>query len=340
MKTYPYNRASAEGRRLFRLLDARFNKGSLDVTSQSKSFENYEVPAVTQCRTNKVGFLFSSNLSGIKRPQIRVEADVEAAWGEFAEGINTLDFTHGGQELPLTYVQPLEDDTLKMLIDAGLYRDENFEALMNKLMVDEVFDAEADMNVTYLDVEPDDGSKKNIQVLMVDPVSVVHEEYDPSEQTTIANLVRRSARLAIELRKEGVRTDELVRTAHEPDLDREVILTEDFQDVVAQRAEETQSTVTEFVEASELLDAEIDVTEKLKDSLTFDGTSEDDRIRDLKERDRYESSYVEADSDISNVVEPVSPRKPKESERVLDADVFGNGLDDYEIEAEDDGPSL
>lgn len=340
MKTYPYNRASAEGRRLFRLLDGRFNKASIDASNQSKTFDSYEVPAVTQCRVNKVGFLFASNLAGIKRPQVRVEADVEVAWGEFAEGVTSLDFTHDKQELPLTYVQPLEDDTLISLIDAGLYRDENFEALMNKLMVDEVFDAEADMNMTYLDVSSED-EKKSVPVLLVDPVSMVHETHDPSEQTTIANLVKRSARLAIELRKEGVRTEELVRS-QEPDIDREVFIDNEFRDVVTEREEESVATADQtFVASSALLDEEIDVTEKLKGSLSFDHTNEEDRIRDLKDRDRHETAYTPIDSAISTLEPSNAPsKKTKEAGAVLDSGLFDKGLDEYEYETEDDGPSL
>lgn len=352
MKTYPYNRASTEGRRLFRLLDAQFNKGTLDATKQSKTFESYTVPAVTQCRVNKIGFLFSSNLSGLKRPQIRVYSDVEMAWGDFAEGITSLDFTHDNQELPLSYVQPLEDDTLKMLIDAGLYRDERFEELMNKLMSDEVFDAEADMSMTYLDVASNQGADKpkSIPVLLVDPVTVVHDGYDPSEQTTIANLVKRSARLAIELQKEGVKTEELVHAS--PDQDREVFLPDHFRDVVAQTEAETAKVVTDgsFSTSSELLDQEIDVTDKLKGSLTFDYTSEEDRIRDLKERDRQDHSFAsdpEPEPDFPDLddqdreQEPVtSTPKTQEANQVLDSDIFEKGLDDYDYEEKDDGPEL
>lgn len=351
MKTYPYNRASTEGRRLFRLLDAQFNKGRLDAANQSKTFESYTVPAVTQCRVNKVGFLFSSNLSGLRRPQIRVYSDVELAWGDFAEGITSLDFTHDNQELPLSYVQPLEDDTLKMLIDAGLYRDEQFEELMNKLMSDEVFDAEADMSMTYLDVASQgaDKPKSSIPVLLVDPVTVVHDGYDPSEQTTIANLVKRSARLAIELKKEGVKTEELVHAS--PDQDREVFLPDHFRDVVVQNEEETDKVVTgSFSTPSELLDQEIDVTDKLKGSLTFDYTSEEDRIRDLKERDRHDHSFAsdpEPEGDVPDLNGQVGEQKPpaskpktKEATQVLDSDIFQKDLDDYDYEQEDDGPDL
>lgn len=367
MKTYPYNRTSVEGRRLFKLLDTQFNKGVLGSKHQTKTFESYQVPTVMQCRLNKARFLFASNLSGIKRPQVHIEADVEMAWGDFTENINALDFTHG-QELPLTYVQPIEDDTMKMLIDAGLYRDERFEELMSKLMQDEVFDAEADMDVMYLNVG-NELEGEHVPVLLVDPVNVVHEYHDESEHTTIQDLVKRSARLAIELRKEGVKTEELVQAASY-EQDKEVFIAKDFEDVVTKTEQrkfeqEVDKELNTFVASSELLDQEIDVTDELKGSLGFDHTTEDDKIRELKdrereaERSRINSGYREVavakeepkpepkvyakDADISDLdhapQEQSNKTKLVEPEEEIAID-FSKGLDDYEYEAEDDGPEL
>lgn len=339
MKTYPYNRTSVEGRRLFKLLDFQFNKGSLTNKSSEKTFETSDVPAVMQCRANKVGFIFPSNLSGLKRPQIRLESDVELAWGDFGNGVTTLDFTHDNQELPLTYVQPLEDDTIKMLIDAGLYRDDRFEELMSKLMTDEVFDAEADMKITHLDVGNNPEQGESLPVILVDPVNVVHDDHDPSEHTTIANLVKRSARLAIELRNEGVKTEDLVR-GPEPDQDQEIFILDEFRDIVAQKDEENiEREVDEsFSVPSELLDREIDVTDKLKDGFGFNHTSEDDRIRDIKDKERYVESEPAVTSKPKS--EPVKQTESRttEADDLLDPESFGRGLDDYKFE--DDGPEL
>ncbi|MCR6108739.1 hypothetical protein HXA32_20920 [Salipaludibacillus agaradhaerens] len=341
MKTYPYNRASIEGRRLFRLLDGQFNRGVLDVSPLSTSFESNEVSAATQSRVNKVTFLFPSNLSGVKRPQIRVDADVELAWGEFSEEITTLDFTHDDQELPLSYVQPLDDGALKLLIDAGLYREERFEVLMNKLMADEVFDAQVDMNVTHLGIT-EGTSTDRTSVLLVDPVTAIDEEFEP-EKTSISNLVRRSALLAIELQKDGIKTEELVRPS-EPDQDHEVFLTEAFTDAIAQKeVEETSVTDTSLVTASELLDEEIDVTDKLKGGLSFDYSTEDDRIRDLKDRvgpDVELEPESETDSDIDAESEPKTSSKTEDTANVLDPSIFDKDINDYTFESEDEGPEI
>lgn len=325
MKTFPYNKESDEGRRLFRLLDLQYNPGVLDVAKQGQAFQTYDVPSVAQCRANKVSLLFPSNLSGIKRPQVRVESDVELAWGDFSEGITTLDFRHG-EELPLTYTQPIEDDSMKMLIDAGLYRDEKFEELMSKLMSDELFDVEADMRVAHLDVVQDG---KQVPVLVVEPVDVVHNDHDPSERTNLADLVKRSALLAIELRKDGVSTDDLV-TTRPMELDREVYIQDNFRDVIAEREEAAMERAADeesgFVESSELLDQDIDVTDKLKGSLGFDRTTEDDKIRELKDRE-WEDVRDEPES-LDD-----APHQPEPSD---DSDEFSQEFKDIsEMDIED-----
>ncbi|MCR6120580.1 hypothetical protein HXA34_19880, partial [Salipaludibacillus agaradhaerens] len=269
------------------------------------------------------------------------DADVELAWGEFSEEITTLDFTHDDQELPLSYVQPLDDGALKLLIDAGLYREERFEVLMNKLMADEVFDAQVDMNVTHLGIT-EGTSTDRTSVLLVDPVTAIDEEFEP-EKTSISNLVRRSALLAIELQKDGIKTEELVRPS-EPDQDHEVFLTEAFTDAIAQKeVEETSVTDTSLVTASELLDEEIDVTDKLKGGLSFDYSTEDDRIRDLKDRvgpDVELEPESETDSDIDAESEPKTSSKTEDTANVLDPSIFDKDINDYTFESEDEGPEI
>lgn len=153
MEVLSYNRASNQGMRMRRLFDVPYNASQLDINGNTKTFEKYQVPAVMHSRVNKVKFVFESNLTGVvKRPQIHVDADVELAWGDFADHITALNFKHEQQELLLTYVQPLEDETLKVLIDAGLYREDRFEELMGKFMAGETFDAEGDMHLEYIDV--------------------------------------------------------------------------------------------------------------------------------------------------------------------------------------------
>jgi len=282
-----------------------------------------------------------------------MEADVELAWGDFTDEVTTLDFTHG-QELPMTYVQPLEDDTLKLLIDAGLYRDERFEELMTKLIMDEMFDADADISVTHLDVGVHPTHGETVPILLADPVNVVHDHYDASEHTTIAQLIQRSAKLAIELRKEGVQTEDLMRDAN-VEKAREVFIEQSFKDVVTQKAEAQieQDVDNSFKTESALLDREIDVTEQLKGSLSFANSSEDDRIRDLKERERTEPTTPAIPT--TNTMEPVASKTALVPEIEGDGAFPTIGSVDFSVKAEssnhrerrqavdpshDDGPEL
>lgn len=331
-----------------RLLDVQYNESQLDVNGKTKTFGMYQVPAVMHSRVNKVKFLFESNLSGLKRPQIHVEADVELAWGDFADHISALNFKHEKQELPLTYVQPLEDDTLKVLIDAGLYRDDRFEQLMGKLMDGETFDAEGDMHLSYLDVAEAEGSERTVPVVLVDPVNIVHEKHDSSERTNLAELVRLAARNAMELQNEGVKTEDLIRS--EPEETKQIIIETPIQDVVTTRNEQRiiNEVDTLIKASSNLFDQEIDLTDQIKGTFGLGRISEDDRIRNLKDRDRYEKLQKQQQEADAISQQNIIVVNTIEAEAPLDPSLFEGGIgskrrspdknDDRLLD--DDGPSL
>lgn len=324
MKSYAYNKQSGEGRRLYQLLDTQFNQGSLERQDDPRTFTKERVEAVAACRINSINLVFPSNLSGIQRPRICVLADIESAWGEFAESIDSVDFRHDGQELPLSYTQPLEDDALKLLIDAGLYHNETFEKLLQKIMKDDEFDANVTMDVTQLDVPALDGSSKSATAILVDPVHVLHTEHDPSEQTTLSDVVKRSAIVIIELAKQSdVNMQDIVND--KDDTDKEVYVTDEIEDVIALAAQNEieESVENSFVEASELLDDEIDLTDEFKEGLSLTTTTEDEQIRELKERDRERVAYNEE----AAAAKEKSASQPRREHAEKD-------------EAEDDGPDL
>lgn len=375
MKTYPYNRTSVEGRKLYRLLGNEYNPGVLETPDLNKAptgdasrrqFETFEKSVVMQCRANRVALIFESNLSGLKRPQIHINADVEMAWGEFADNVKTLDFTHG-EELPITFVQPLEDDTIKALVDAGAYSDPRFEELISKLIEDEEFDVEGEMSFSYLDVgnaAVNQGEADSVPVIIVDPVNIVHDEEVKSQYTSVTTLVNRSAALVIELRKEDVKSEEIVEL-RTPEVDQEVYIDSDFTDVIAEREQalENAGDSRSIAAESELLDVEVDVTDKLAGSLGFDATSEEDTIRDLKERGR-ERAYsgididynIDEDASTSSVSIDDAPDEPSsvfdlnvaegniitqsehdKGQREISADAFdGVSLDEFEFEDDED----
>lgn len=348
MEVLSYNRASNQGMRMRRLFDVPYNASQLDINGNTKTFEKYQVPAVMHSRVNKVKFVFESNLTGVvKRPQIHVDADVELAWGDFADHITALNFKHEQQELLLTYVQPLEDETLKVLIDAGLYREDRFEELMGKFMAGETFDAEGDMHLEYIDVAEAMDSERKAPLVLVDPVNIVHEKHDPSERTNLADLVRLAAKNVIELKNEGIKTEDLIRS--EQDAPKQVIIDSPIEDVIA--ASREQQIVAEVDNSlisatSTFLGQEIDVTDKIKEALRPNHLSEDDRIRDLKERDRQEMVQKQSELDLI-VLKNQTVVNITEAE-ILDPKLFDGGIvskrrtseQDDDRDRDDDGPSL
>lgn len=293
MKSYPYNRQDAEGRRLYRLLDATSNAGRVTARGEEPQFETNAVRAVIQCKLERLSLVVPGNSSGIKRPTVKVDGVAEHAWGDFSDDVTELDFTHGkGRGLPVSYSYPVGDDTMKHLIDAGFYFDPQFEGLMNKLMKEDSFDIEADVQMTRLDLN--DAALGRVPVVLVDPVDVVHTDADPSENATLDNLVRRSSRLAMELRAEGVQTSALVDTpVREQDRDEEIFFGSAFREEGALSAADilrkttaSQEQADENISAtSDLLDTDIDVTELVRGSFTVGVTDEEMRIARLKERD-------------------------------------------------------
>lgn len=279
MQTYPYNRESAEGRRLHKLLDVGFNPSSLESTPEQR-FDMYDVPVVTQCEAVGLQILLPSGLTGIKRPHVRIEGVVQQAWGDFADDLSALDFEHG-ETLPISYTHPIEDDTMKMMIDAGFYSDKNFEPLMVKLVAGEKFDADCDMRVLHIDI-PDEELDR-VPVVLIDPVSVVHETFDPSENTTIQSMLRRASMVAIELRAEGIQTNELLT---QEEVESEVYAPMDFTDALTEQSEsrkERDENERLFVERSPLLGEEIDVTPDIANVYGMRRTSEDARIEEIKQ---------------------------------------------------------
>ena len=336
MKTYSYSRASHQGRRLYQLLYAQHNQSVLENGEAGALFKEKEVPAVMQCRANKIEFIIQGGLSGIKRPHVRLDGEVDQAWGDFTEDVTTLDFTHSDETLPFSYVQPIENDTMKILIDAGFYDDPYFEELMLKIVSDDVFEAEGELRMAYLNIGDEqtltDLGRDSIPFVLVEPVSIVHDDKDKSADTTIQGLLTRSAHIAIELRKGGYKSSEFVETPdHDRDLDREVYLTDIFKDVVEQQKQEevVEDTIST---SSDLLDQEIDVTDELKGNISRYNSSESERIRDLKQQ-------VALDEESQFDTEVDAPDEDHVEDSVDTLPDFDD-IDDYEIEDEDEGPSF
>lgn len=278
MKTYPFNKESAEGRRVYKLLDVGFNEASFDAPKDSR-FDRYEVPVVTQCEATGVQILMPSGLTGIKRPHIRVEGFVQESWGDFADNVSSIKFDED-ERLPIVYAHPIEDETMKMMIDAGFYSDPNFEPLLGKLVAGEMFDADCDMIVSHINVK--DKEIDEVPVVFIEPVTVFHEGVDVSENTTIQSMLRRASMVAIELRAEGVQTNDLLTPVAS---EEEVFAPVEFEDGLAKREQERlerEANERAFVVNSPLLGQDIDVSSEITGVYGLHRTAEDVRIEELK----------------------------------------------------------
>ena len=321
MKSYSYNKESVVGRRMFQLLDSRYNNSRVDANYRAKAFNTEIVSSAVECRVNKIKFIIPGNVSGIKRPQIHVDGDIEKARGPFTDSVTLIDFTHDHQELPLSYVQSIDDDTMSVLIDAGFYSDPRFEDLLSKLMSGEVFSADGDLVTNIMDLGD---SGEELPVLLVEPLNEVHINDGLTHASTLQTLIKHSAKLAIRLKREGVNIDELIYSDKDF-IDREIFIDDDFEDVVEKRHVERTLESDKIAITSELLDEEIDVTDMLKGSLSFDYDNIDDRIREIKEV-QNDDSYDGSLSAVASVDQTVD---------VFDYDIPGAVENSYESEFDD-----
>lgn len=279
MKTYSYSKASQKGKRLLSLLKVGYNEGTLNEETEGQLFTDDSVPVVMQCRASRFQLQVPSNLSGIQRPSVHVEGVVESAWGTFPDGVMALDFSNG-QYLPMSYVQALDDDTIKMLIDAGMYKTLHFDELMSKVLKDESFEVDATMDVSYLTKGLFSEGQEKVPVFFAEPVHSVNEQEEPTENSTVLHVVQTASALVIALRKDGVETDALLRDEEAPE--------QVFFDVNEEHINESLTKTTEEVEqegfkvTSDLLGAEIDMTSAFVNNLDLGSTSEDAKIVALK----------------------------------------------------------
>lgn len=297
-KVYAYNSASLYGRRLRRALDTEFSRAKIDTY---KELQSRTITAVAQCRTNKVRFIVPSNNAGIRRPFVYIEADIEEVIGDFGDGITSLNFIHEkGQEVPLVYAEPISDETLKMLIDAGLYRDRQFEQLFSRIADGEMFDAVVPLDLQLLHVESESG--KLVPIVLANPVQSVHEVTPDSDYTSVQMLLQTTAMLAIELEKEGVQTSELVKDV--PQFDDEISYDkiEDILDIAEEQTDMfsfEQDEETEIRATSNPFNEEIDVTNVL-DGLFINQSEEDEKIQ-LFKRQVQKSQEVPSDNNETDL---------------------------------------
>lgn len=315
MKNYAYNKDDSMGKRMFQLLNAKYNQSVFNFNSTMEIFKLETVMADIECRVEHVHFIAPNDFIGIQRPQIFVNGYIEKAKGAFADSITVLDFKQDHQELPLTYVQTIDDQTMISLIEAGFYSDPNFEILLSKLMVGEMFSADSNLNLSILRTSSDE---KILPTIFVEPVHAVHINDGVTHASTLQALIKHSAGLIMTLKQNGTNVDDIVYSG-EDFIDREVFIDEKFDDVVEKSQDGLlESDDSRISVVSEISGEEIDVTDMLSDQLSFDYSGVDDQIRELKRNnsDVFDGSL---DSDASNI----------DSVNVDDDDMLLDYDDDY-----------
>jgi len=327
MRVYGFNRFSKEGRRLHELYHKKFNAGR--ASEESTVFSEQDVPTMVVGSINRAELLFHDSYTlGVKRPEIRIRGQIQDAWSDFNDRIKQLTF-EDGEELPFTYVQSLDDETIKTLIDGGLYSDPHFERLFNKLMHDEVFDVnDLSLHVSMLDINDEKG--RPVPVVLVEPTHVIESEHGSVHSPSLQEVIRAQAELVPRLRREGLDKDLLDDYTIE---DEEVFL-DDIDTLDLESSEETTPSSTVLTE-----DEEVDLTADLKNAVTFEDTDEDLQIRALKQdresrRGTSVLDFLEDESILSSDEQvPEDDGVSSAAEEEVTVDKVANFLDD---EDEDD----
>lgn len=284
---YGYNRLSAKGMSLRHLLKARFNEGMQGLNpSEPKGLEERVTPATLTCRLDGGYFIVPDNTASIQRPMYRVRGFLERAWGAFhthedGRVIDQVNLTHEGQEVMVSYTHPLSDETLKICIDAGMYRDPRFEEVMNRLLFEESFDIQHDVRYEFMEAPLHiDGVEDRTPIILMDAHDIYATEDELYDKSSIDDMLKRAALIAIDLTNQGVESEALVDYKKaEP----EPVVPITFTDVVDTFKQEEETKVpTTYIERSDLLDEPIDLTDKLKDVIAFNTSSEEERIIQMK----------------------------------------------------------
>lgn len=209
------------------LMNKIYNKERESVnglSANTKTVESMLTVAVTSAKIT-----MESNLSRkIRRPQLMIQGEVQDVWGAVSDEIDHVSFLPESKP-SVTYVHTLEDDEIKMLVDAGLYRNKRFEELFSNLAEKEVFEVEADADVQVLELL--DRDQMLIPVVLVnDFKQLVYDLAQPMEErghTTFNSVIQRAVSMAIELEQAGV-SDSILGEEEHIDDEVEVTVAEEF----------------------------------------------------------------------------------------------------------------
>lgn len=302
------------------LMDEKYNQNKESVNGMS--FERRTLDATINARILNVRLIMDSNrVSKIQRPHLFVESEVQDVWTDVSDRVNHVSFLPENRP-KMDYYYPMNDDEIKGFVDAGMYRNSRFEALLQNLLELDQFEITNDIELQILEVIHDD---EVTPVVLVQDVGQVFQKLDRTDNvdyTTFEDTLDRAIDMALQLEAEGVSTDALLG---EDDLEAAVEV-----DVVIENVFDTESSrdITDeaIIQQIEEMDSEIDISEEIDMTQIFGQSTEEERIREMRDASNRGLSW-----DKESVRE--------KDDLINDEDLFGDeefdSLDDMFGSAED-----
>lgn len=272
MHVYGVGVTGKTGAGVHQLLSKKYNQGR--GRREGNSAEKKVVPSTVNAEVQRARLIIESNrVAKPVRPFIKVDTELLDVWGDMSDNVDHVSFVSNNRPT-MQYKYPLKDEEIKGLIDAGLYRNPKFEALLNKLMEREQFEVAQDITIQSLNAMVDDDV---VPIIMAHDVGLVEQVVsDEDTYTSFGAVIERAVDMALQLEAEGISADSLV--GQEEELDEEVFLEIDNAlDVEAA----VKSTVNTDLDVES--DAEVDLTNVIDEINVFGQTDEQQRILQLKD---------------------------------------------------------
>lgn len=285
------NTQTQKGTKILRLVQSRFNSGKGKDSGNEMMTSN--PTTVASCRINSGRILMADSYVGkIQRPKLKIKANVTSVKGEISEDVDVLGFLPDEQP-EVDYVYELNDEQVKSFVDAGLFSDPRFDKVMSRILRDELFDMDLDMQFHQVLLNDEDQNKK-VPIVLADFVhSVVHNvpitEDDKENEpfTTFSGVITNVVAMAIELKRQGFDSTELVGSENERE-DEIVDLSSEFEnetDILPDHIED--ETHNDELDKEDYEKSEINASElKGPDNELFGETSQESQIDRLKEANR------------------------------------------------------
>lgn len=286
---------SPEGRATYSVVHNQFNENRKHLNGD-KAVAKTTAPALINGDVVSSRILFDDSYVGrMSRPKILNTLKLKEVMGDNLidnPNVDQIRFI-AGTEPEMKHLYELSDDQLKKMIDAGLYGNPRFEQQFNKLMQDESVEFENPLTFYSLDGRNDEG--QIVPVVVVDANRTFTERVTSTE-STFADVLDHVLDLSIELRGDDVVIEAPV--TDEFDNEREVFVDDEFlQSNILQPVDEPAYQVSfdndqddEFVLTDEIEDEDYKESTVSRESIVnnedgglFGETTEDERIRNLKE---------------------------------------------------------